>query len=111
MLVRINHAGQLVSEAVALELGYGNARGSCRLQNYESCKNYAQEIHQKINEMKKLPSGSSQRAKVIGRVRRTARWLFSSQVSSTIRTMMTEFNKDVDRLSNDLTAQSRSGSM
>ncbi|CAF1561860.1 unnamed protein product, partial [Adineta steineri] len=65
------------------------------LQNYESCKNYAQEIHQKINEFKKLPNGSSQRAKV----------------SSTIRTMTTEFNKDVDKLSNDLTTQSRNGNM
>lgn len=35
-----------------------------RLQNYESCKNYAQQINEKIIEFKKLPSGSSQRAKV-----------------------------------------------
>ncbi|CAF0724916.1 unnamed protein product [Rotaria sordida] len=62
-------------------------------QNYESCKNYAQEINQKINEFKKLPHNSSQRAKV----------------SSIIRTMITEFNKDIDKLSNDLTAQSRNG--
>ncbi|CAF5036934.1 unnamed protein product, partial [Rotaria sp. Silwood1] len=30
-------------------------------------------------------------------------------ISSIIRTMITEFNKDVDKLSNDLTAQSRNG--
>jgi hypothetical protein len=36
-----------------------------RLQNYESCNNYAQEINKKINEFKKLPDGSSERAKVI----------------------------------------------
>ena len=34
------------------------------LQNYESCKNYAQEINQKINEFKKTPTNSTQRAKV-----------------------------------------------
>ncbi|CAF4623842.1 unnamed protein product [Rotaria sp. Silwood1] len=63
------------------------------LQNYESSKNYAQEINQKINEFKKLSNGSSQQAKI----------------SSIIRTMIAEFNKDVDKLSNDLTAQSRNG--
>ncbi|CAF4984808.1 unnamed protein product, partial [Rotaria sp. Silwood1] len=57
----------------------------------ESCKNYAQEINQKINEFKKLSNGSSQQAKI----------------SSIIRTMITEFNNDVDKLSNNLTAQSR----
>ncbi|CAF1056026.1 unnamed protein product [Adineta ricciae] len=65
------------------------------LQNYESCKNYSQEINQKVNELKKLPNGSPQRAKI----------------SSTIRTMMTEFNKDVDKLSSDLTSQSRNGAV
>ncbi|CAF3264950.1 unnamed protein product, partial [Rotaria sp. Silwood2] len=63
------------------------------IQNYESCKNYAQEINEKINEFKKLPNASPQRAKI----------------SSIIRRMITEFNKDVDKLSNDLSAQSRNG--
>ncbi|CAF3507564.1 unnamed protein product [Rotaria sp. Silwood1] len=52
-----------------------------------------QQINQKINEFKKLSNGSSQQAKI----------------SSIIRTMIAEFNKDVDKLSNDLTAQSRNG--
>ncbi|CAF3441652.1 unnamed protein product, partial [Rotaria sp. Silwood2] len=64
-----------------------------KIQNYESCKNYAQEINEKINEFKKLPNASPQRAKI----------------SSIIRRMITEFNKDVDKLSNDLSAQSRNG--
>ncbi|CAF3480315.1 unnamed protein product [Rotaria socialis] len=65
------------------------------IQNHESCKNYAQEINENINEYNKLPNGSSQRAKK----------------SSTIRTMISELNKDVDKLSKDLTTQSRNGSI
>ncbi|CAF3852348.1 unnamed protein product [Rotaria magnacalcarata] len=65
------------------------------IQNHESCKNYAQEINENINEFNKLPNGSSQRAKK----------------SSTIRTMISELNKDVDKLSKDLTTQSRNGAI
>lgn len=41
------------------------------------------------------------------------RWLidFVFQVSATIRTMLTELNKDIEKLSSDLSTQSRNGVM
>lgn len=39
-----------------------------RLQDYESCKTYAQEINQQINNFRRLPNGSAQRGKVISSI-------------------------------------------
>ncbi|CAF1579275.1 unnamed protein product, partial [Didymodactylos carnosus] len=63
------------------------------LQEHESCTKYAQEIFQKVQELKLLPNGSAQRAKM----------------NVTIRTMTNAFDKDVEKLSKDLTLHAKTG--
>jgi len=65
------------------------------LQEYESAEKYAQEIFQKLNEFKQLPTGNSQRGKV----------------SATVRKMVVAFDKDLEKLSKDLSSHARNGSI